>query len=93
MPNREYVFTAEIYRNPAWGLRSPDNRDHYEGVLVAEKVSELKKKLRENYGPEIESQTARKLVKGVMGAPNSYSVKMYFERHVSVVITRRRMIK
>lgn len=28
------IYVAKVYHNPAWGLRSPDNRDEFKEVFV-----------------------------------------------------------
>jgi hypothetical protein len=30
------VYVVTCFYNPAWGLRSPDNYDHFDKVLIAE---------------------------------------------------------
>lgn len=44
--NPEYVYVATLFENPAWGLRDPNNRDHYRGVRVGLtfELAELKAK-------------------------------------------------
>lgn len=43
----QYVYVATLFENPAWGLRDPNNRDHYRGVRAASthEMAELKAKV------------------------------------------------
>lgn len=40
------IYTVTEFNNPAYGLRSPDNRWHYKGVSCVDTLSEAKEQIR-----------------------------------------------